>query len=365
LLPDLQARYETELILYEPTIAYPIPSDIPIHLLHSPDTSTHPVVYKAFRFGQRVIRLAERLRQGRYDIVLSFIDLNNVRTYFANILAGRQTRLILVEQTVSAQFFHLNPYTHRFEWLFKTLLRMAYRKADAVIAVSKAMRCYLQNNMMIQRPIDVIYNGIDLARFYPPSPDTVITNGLELKYLAAGVRLLCIARLEIVQKNQDFLIRLMPLIRRELPEAHLFLIGTGPHAEPLQQLVCDLGLQDCVHFLGWKDDVADYMRLADALLLASRYEPFGNVLVEALACGVPVVTTRSAEAADEILDGGRYGTIVPEHDPDAYARAVVETVRHRSTDSEYRAALARYARRFDQREMSRQYLAVLARVLGE
>jgi glycosyltransferase involved in cell wall biosynthesis len=364
LLPDLCARYAVELVLYEPAIAYPVPPGLPLRLLHSTIAAERPGAVKGLRFGVRVARLAAVLRRGRYDAVLSFVDTNNLVSFFAHRLTRRRARLVLVEQTVGAEFFHFNPYARRYAAVYRPLLGLAYRHADAVIVVSRAMGRYLRRALGVRRPLTVIYNGVDVGRFYPPAPGAGPPTALEPAYRTPGVRLLSVGRLD-ANKDQAFLVRVLPHVLQHVPDARLYLIGVGPNETALREQAARLGLAARVGLLGWKTNVADYMRFADALLLASHHESFGNVLVEALACGLPVVATRATAAFDEILGGGRYGAIVPCHDEAAYAAAVVATLRHRSADPAYRAALARYARTtFDQRTTNRRYLDVLARVLG-
>jgi glycosyltransferase involved in cell wall biosynthesis len=228
-----------------------------------------------------------------------------------------------------------------------------------VIAISRAMQRYLREGLGISRPTDLIYNGVDTDVFHPPRAADEACACLDPAYVTPGVRLLSVGRLE-ANKDHAFLVRLLPDLLAVLPDARLFLVGVGPEEAALRRLAGALGLADRVVLLGWRDNVADYLRRADAFLLASRYESFSNATVEALACGTPVVVTRASMALPEVLAGGHYGAVVPLGDRAAYARAVVETVQSRTPDRAYRVEIAAYARaRFDLRETRARYLHVI------
>jgi glycosyltransferase involved in cell wall biosynthesis len=359
LLPDFQARFDVHLILHRAAIAYPIPPSVPIHLLQGDASPDHHVAYKAWRFAQRATRLATILRRERYDAVLGFVDVSNVLTAYAHALAGSRARLVLAEHTVNPQFFRFNPHARRLRPLLQALLRVAYTRAHRVIVISRAMQRYLRQGLGIWRPTDLIYNGVDTDVFYPRRAADEPCPRLEPAYTAPGVRLLSVGRLD-ANKDHAFLVRLLPDLLAALPDARLFLLGVGPEETALRRLACALGLADRVVLLGWRENVADYLRRADVFLIASHYESFSNATVEALACGTPVVVTRASAALPEVLAGGRYGAVVPLGDSATYARAVIETVQRRAPDREYRAEIAAYARgRFDLRETRARYVQVV------
>src|SRR5262245_17481806 len=149
LLPDFQARFDVHLILHRAAIAYPIPPSVPIYLLQGDASPDHQVAYKAWRFAQRATRLATILRRQPYDAVLGFVDVSNVLTAYAHALAGSRARLVLAEHTVNPQFFRFNPHARRLRPLLQALLRVAYTRADRVIAISRAMQRYLRDRLGI------------------------------------------------------------------------------------------------------------------------------------------------------------------------------------------------------------------------
>jgi glycosyltransferase involved in cell wall biosynthesis len=125
----------------------------------------------------------------------------------------------------------------------------------------------------------------------------------------------------IALKDHETLLRALAIHRRNQP-SRLLILGEGPLRGSLEELTRALGLADAVQFLGFQDNPLPWFRHADAFVLSSRSEGFGNVLVEALGCGTPVISTACEHGPVEILDNGRYGLLVPTQAPDALAEAM-------------------------------------------
>jgi glycosyltransferase involved in cell wall biosynthesis len=102
----------------------------------------------------------------------------------------------------------------------------------------------------------------------------------------------------------------------------LVIIGDGKAGPALKGLAEELNIAPRVRFLGARSDPYPYMARADALVISSKFEGFGGVIVEALALGIPVVATDCKSGPAEILDGGRYGTLVPVGNADRLAQAI-------------------------------------------
>jgi len=107
-----------------------------------------------------------------------------------------------------------------------------------------------------------------------------------------------------------------------VPPVRLVILGTGRLESSLRSLARDLGVAHLVRFEGFQPNPYAYMRRADAFVLTSRWEGFPNVLVEAMACGVPVIATDCPGASAEILEYGRWGELVPVGDAVALAAAI-------------------------------------------
>jgi glycosyltransferase involved in cell wall biosynthesis len=147
----------------------------------------------------------------------------------------------------------------------------------------------------------------------------------------------------VAQKDHETLLRALALHRQRIP-GRLLILGEGPMRDRLGALAAELGVDDAVDFLGFQANPLPMFRNADAFILSSRAEGFGNVLVEAMACGTPVISTDCRYGPAEILAGGRFGTLVPPHDPVSLAVAMdgVAALRARCPADMLRARAAEF-----------------------
>jgi glycosyltransferase involved in cell wall biosynthesis len=129
------------------------------------------------------------------------------------------------------------------------------------------------------------------------------------------------------QKDFPTLLRAFSLLRQNRP-CRLVILGDGKkrRRKALRQLAKQLGIEKDVSLPGFVENPFAYMARANLFVLSSAWEGFGNVIVEALACGCPVVSTDCRSGPREILDNGRYGRLVPVGDPEALARAMLEAL---------------------------------------
>src|SRR5262249_54469789 len=128
-----------------------------------------------------------------------------------------------------------------------------------------------------------------------------------------------------LQKDFSTLIKAFAHVRSRAP-ARLLILGDGEKRVELEVLVKELGLTADVCLLGYVDNPFAYMRRCAAFVLSSEYEGLPNSLIEAMACGAPVISTDCPCGPAEILDGGRYGLLVPVGDVEAMAAAISATL---------------------------------------
>ena len=154
------------------------------------------------------------------------------------------------------------------------------------------------------------------------------------------------------QKDHRTLIRAFARLSRDF-NAKLTILGEGPLRAGLESLIAELGLQSRVSMPGFVVDPYPWLRSADLFVLSSQYEGFGNVIVEALECGVPVVSTDCPSGPAEILENGRYGRLVPVDDVVALATAMSASL----AELHDREKLMKRATAFSVRNISDQYLS--------
>ena len=148
------------------------------------------------------------------------------------------------------------------------------------------------------------------------------------------------------RKGLGVLLSAFELIQQRLPEARLVLAGEGPLREMIESEIREQGWERSVLLAGFVDDAAAIMQAIDVLLLPSYWEGFGIVILEAMACGRPVITT-NISSMPEIVDDGRTGYLIPPGATAALAERAVELLQNKSLrESMGRAGRARVAEHF-------------------
>jgi glycosyltransferase involved in cell wall biosynthesis len=233
------------------------------------------------------------------------------------------------------------------------------RLATAIVANSSATAARLRRVRGAAGRITVVPNGIDLARFAPRPPDPALRAALRLDPALPVVGYF--GRLEH-GKGVDLLLDAAALVHTKLPVAFL-LVGDGPLRVSLTERAASAGLP--VVFAGRRDDVPELLRLCQVVVLPSRQEAFGRVLVEAMASEVPVVAT-SVGGIPEVCTDGVTGILVPPEDPDALAVAIALTLADQAaTAARVATAAADVRARFDLAAHAEGVQAVYARTLAE
>jgi|SRR5579872_906651 len=198
--------------------------------------------------------------------------------------------------------------------------RLVGKMVDHYIAVSSANARYLiEEKRLPARKIQVINNGCNVERFYPGySVPAGMRHalGFEERHLV----LVVLARLE-PQKGHDILLNAMPQILGSFPNARLVCVGDGALRTKLELQADILGISGAVRFVGYQNDVRDWLAMADVSVLPSYYEGLPFVAVESLAAGRPMVATAVDGTPDVVLDG-KTGLTVPPGDANRMAEAI-------------------------------------------
>ncbi len=284
-------------------------------LSHLPST-VRVVDLKARHVSLTLFPLIRYLRARRPAVLFSALSNANLMAIGAKRLSGASTQVVITQHGVFSQALHAAQGARA-----KMLLALAqrgYRHADAVVAVSKHVAEDLAACTRLAREqIEVIYNPVvtpelpAAAREAPPHP--WLKSRSEPVIMGAGR----------LTPAKDFatLLRAFARLRRRRP-ARLILLGEGEERAALEALAERLDVRADLSMPGFVDNPYAYMRAASVFVLSSRWEGFGNVLVEAMACGTPVVSTDCPGGPAEILAGGTFGPLVPVGDANALAAAI-------------------------------------------
>ncbi len=268
-----------------------------------------------------VIRLRRFLRQEKPDVLLANVDHNNIAATIAKAISGTRTKVVICQHNpLSAHFTDTENWKHRLvPWFYG---RMA-RWVDHAIGVSDGIGAELVSVGIPKAKVTRIYNAVIGADF-----DCRAGQAVTHPWLTEKDRPVFVSAARLVgMKDQRTLLRAFASVVRKRP-ARLMMLGTGPMLPELRELADLLGIAEHVTFEGFVRNPLPYMQAADAFLLSSRCEGFGNVLVEALGCGTPVISTDCPYGPAEILEKGRFGVLVPPRDPEAMATAMIDCLDH-------------------------------------
>ena len=260
--------------------------------------------------------LARLLRRERPDIVLTSLDHNNVAGVLAKIVAYCGTKVIISQHNaLSGEFACGERWTYRYIPLAYGVLSPFIASA---VAVSDGIAGELASTARLPRgKVVTIHNAVIRDDFQDRASQQVTH-----PWFSDDAPVFVNAGRLVPQKDHQTLLRALALHRRGGGRGRLLVLGTGPLQDCLQDQARTEGIEDIVEFLGFRSNPLPWFGRADACVLSARSEGFGNVLVEAMGCGTPVISTDCDYGPREILEGGRYGLLVPPRDPAALANAL-------------------------------------------
>lgn len=293
--------------------------------------------------------LARYLRQARPDGVIAAMWPLTAIAPIAARIAGLSAKVLICEHATLSQQYARWGLGHRL--LLRASTFAAYRLASVRAGVSLGVCEDIAklSGLPLSR-FETIYNPIPPAAVPTPAARAAAE---ALWGAGGGPRILTVGSLK-AQKNHALLLRAFAALPR--PDARLMLLGHGDHEAALRALAAELGIAERVVFAGFHHDPGPFYAAADLFALSSDYEGFGNVIVEALFFGLRVVSTDCPAGPAEILEGGRFGRLVPMRDAPALARAIDAAL---DTPAD-RAALIRRAGDFAPDIAARRYLELLA-----
>jgi glycosyltransferase involved in cell wall biosynthesis len=294
-------------------------------------------------------RLVQYLREAGPDVMISAMDHANVVAIMAKKFAGVDTKIHVSTHTLLV-YSSANSIDYR-QRAVLFFVRWTYPLADEIICVSNAVREDLVSitNLPMER-MRVIYNPVPIADLRNMSTSPVDHPW----FVPSGVPvILGVGRL-VPEKDFSTLIQAMSLIKPIRP-VKLIILGEGRERLELENLIQRLDLIEDVALPGFTKNPYAYMSRASVLALTSIWEGLGLVLIEAMACGTPVVSTDCPGGPAEILEHGKFGDLVPICDPEKLAVAILDTIESPKPSD----LLCRRANDFSLEKIVDQYLTLL------
>lgn len=319
-------RFEPSLLcwkVHDSHFVRELPADVPVVDLARGDT----------RFRRELPRLlrqtASAIRRLRPDTIMSISTEMNLVLYAARKLAGSSARIVLNEQGSPSAWLDL---IRADQPLRARAVEQGYARlprGGLVVCVAETVRrdlierfgCDPARLVTIPNPVD-----LERVRQLAAEPTEPALEG-------GAATIVSVGRF-FPQKGYDVLARGFARIAAE-SDARLVLVGDGPERDHVEAILREAGVADRAALVGYRENPFPYVASGSVFVLPSRSEGFGYVVAEALALGVPIVSTACAGPAD-ILDGGRYGELVPVDDDEALAAATLALLR----DPERRRTLA-------------------------
>ena len=266
----------------------------------------------ACRFLHKLVRL---VKEERPDILHTHLPRADFAGIIGHLLYPSMPWVSSVHDIYSKSWFG--------KWALP-LCNLLWRRADAVIAISHAVRDWLvQERHVPSAKVTVIHYGIESQRFAQPHADWHQTSGMHGRAVIGSI-----GRLE-PRKGHDTLIRAMPAVLQQVPNATLLIAGHDPwgYGQTLRALIATLGLNNQVQLVGFRDDVPAFLSALTVFALSSRSEGFGQVVIEAMAAGRPVIGGMMPPMT-EIVVHGDTGLLVEPENPQAFASAICWLLLH-------------------------------------
>lgn len=293
-------------------------------------------------FFLRPFRVYKLIKSVCPDIIISFMDYVNFFAIVLKLVFRIKIPLIItIHNNPKLVYLDRNRY---FNFLIKKLYPLSV--VDVIISICKEVQDVLEFNYKIKKDkLKMIYNGIDLEKIKLMANDKVddyeeIFNNPQI------IKFITIGRLSY-EKGHEYLINAYSKVITEIPNSKLFIIGEGPLRAQLEKLIKVKRLNNQVILLGLKENPYKYISKSNIFVLSSLNEGLPTVILEALACGLPIISTDCKTGPREILDKGKYGILTKVKDTRDLAQNMILLAKNPSLIHKYSILSLERAKFFD------------------
>lgn len=342
-----QARWDIHLITMDgmnDRPFYPLNSAVVHHQVDFSQPLGNPF-FALFRVLERIWRLRRTLREVSPDLVLSFMDVTNVMVLLA--VRGLGIPVVVAERT--------DPHRRSMKQPWHVLRHWSYRQASCVVAQTQHAMEYFSPSIRLRGRIIANPVVVPIESCRPERSKNADRSSKVI--LAMG-------RLEMV-KGFDSLIRAFASLAGRHPQWTLVIWGEGVERASLEKMVAEMGLVGRVNLPGLTNDPTEKMRNADLFVLSSRYEGFPNVLCEAMACGMPVVSFDCESGPSDIIHDGVDGLLVPAENIAALSGAIERLITNEAERCRLAACAPRIIERFGLGKIMGQWSDLVRELISE
>jgi len=330
-----RSDFEIHLILIDPSGPYlsAVPSDVSVHSLG----------YR--RVARSLPKLVKLIRRLNPDLILSTIVHLNLAVLLIKPFLTKGTKIFIRESNIPSRSLSFGIK----DIIFRCMYRILYSKANGIICPGEDIKQDLESSFSVEPKIMVVIpNPVDV--------DSIITKMKLGKNCLKKDRMNLVAAGALTrQKGFDILIKAMARILNIRKDIHLTILGEGEERTNLEDQIISLGIEDFVTLKGFVENPYTYFYEADLFILSSRWEGLANVVLEALACGTPVVAVDCPGSTSEVFEDSSQGSLVSVNDVVSLARAIEDQLKKRQK----KIKKSLLPKRFEIRTVTRCYEAVL------
>lgn len=341
-------KFSPSLVLFEKKGQYleALPSSIPIfELKKRKHKKALPWIV--------MFRLKKLIKKEKPDVFVSLMCYTNTLALIVKIMGRVQPKIIISERTSTYI------YEGRFINFLRSLaIRFLYPKADKIVFPSRDMADKIMKSYGVEKQkVNIIPNPVDIATITERSQEIIE----DPVYQAKNNIIIAIGRLS-KEKGFLYLIKAIALLSKQGINCELVILGDGAEKISLQNLSKDLRVEERVHFLGFQSNPYKYLAHSKIFVLSSLYEGFPNVLLEAMALGVPSIATRCPTGPEEIITDEVNGLLIPPADEKALAHAIKKLLLDKDLRTRLSEAARKRAEDFKVEKIIKQYEDVIENV---
>lgn len=313
-----KSNIELHLILMNTTIKYELPENLNIHYIETSNSSEHGII-KALKIPLLAFKYARLMKKLNITHSVSLLSRPNFINIIARKLTSHRFKVIVNELAFPTLQYNYKGFQSS---LNRFLIRLLYKQSDLVIGNSRGNINDLINNFDVPKAITVVvHNPIDLNKIERIKPKNTFFCNEKFNIVTLG-------RLQ-TGKNHLMLIEAIYKLRN--PELRLYIFGIGNMQGILEQRIKELKIENQIFLMGFDPNPYKYLKAADLFIFGSNHEGFPNVLLEAMACGLPILTTNCQSGPSEIMELKTekadlmitdYGILVPIKNKDLMAEGI-------------------------------------------
>lgn len=334
-------------------------------------------------FIKRLVKLYNINKKYKFDYIISFGMTSNIISIIVFKYGKvKCKRIIITEHNVKSIENNIGKSikTLIYNKVYNFFIRKLYNKADNIVSVSKYIGLDLIKNYGIKKEkICTIYNGVNKELIDSLKYEALSDSEYEIFKNPVIINVGALS----LQKGQWYLIKIMPELKKKIPNLQLVILGQGSYYDKLSNLIQSLNLQGSVHLIGEKSNPYKYMYNADIFVLTSLYEGFPNVLVEAMSVELPIVSVDCKSGPRELLNENinidiedryilcDYGILVPDlfkinvfnlEKKQILLQAILEIMENNKLREYYRQKSRYRIKNFTAEKMTEQYINILKNI---